>query len=114
MDPRLVERPRDRLVKIQWATELFNKEWAALQACSGFTGTPTFYASDVLQQTREYEMPGGYIHVIAISQVPGAIALGIQNLTENEQSLIKSQVTAILEYVFPFIFLFPFLYAYIY
>jgi hypothetical protein len=41
--------------------------------------------------------PGGYLHVLAMSRVPGCAMMDIEDLTENEISIIREQLTKILE-----------------
>ncbi|KAL1968235.1 hypothetical protein VTN77DRAFT_2070 [Rasamsonia byssochlamydoides] len=97
LNPALVERPRDRPVKIDWAKDVFCKEYRALQDCEDIGFTPLFYGSEELRQGWEYEFPGGYLNVIAMLRVPGSVTLDMEDLTENEQLLIKRQLTVILE-----------------
>ena len=59
--------------------------------------TPKFYGSEELLQDRLLEFPDGYLNVFAMSKVPGLVATDIQDLTDRERSLIKMQLTAILE-----------------
>jgi hypothetical protein len=41
--------------------------------------------------------PGGYLHVLAMSRLPGCAVTSIADLTENEVSIIREQLTKILE-----------------
>jgi len=41
--------------------------------------------------------PGGYLHVLAMSRVPGCSVEDIADLTDNELSIIRAQLTKILE-----------------
>ena len=62
--------------------------------------TPKFYGSEELLQDGQFEFPGGYLNIFAMSKVPGSVATDIQDLTDRERSLIsliKMQLTAILE-----------------
>ena len=97
MDPELIEPPEDRDGTIKWAMNSFKKECRAIKECESTMHTPKFYGSEELLQDRLLEFPDGYLNVFAMSKVPGLVATDIQDLTDRERSLIKMQLTAILE-----------------
>lgn len=89
----------EQTITIEMATRAFNLECQALRECydRNHPYTPEYFGSESLDQNREYIYPGGYLHVIAVSKMPGSIAPGMDDLTSSEQRLIKSQLTDILE-----------------
>lgn len=50
-----------------------------------------------LLQTREFENPGGYSNVIAMSRMPGRPVTEYGNLSGVEKQMIKGKVTGIFE-----------------
>jgi hypothetical protein len=96
MDPFLVY-PSDRPEVLEMAIRFFREECRAVKECETTGHTPTFYGSAELRQDNSDMFPGGYLHVLAMSRLPGCAVTNIADLTENEVSIIREQLTEILE-----------------
>jgi len=94
MDPYLLE---DRRSALGMATSWFREECHALKECETTGHTPIFYGCAELRQDNSDTFPGGYLHVLAMSRVPGRAVTDIADLTEDEVSIIREQLTKILE-----------------
>ena len=96
MDPFLIEQS-DRLAVFEGARNFFREECCAVKKCEMTGHTPIFYGSAELCQENSDMFPGGYLHVLAMSRLPGCAVTSIADLTENEVSIIREQLTKILE-----------------
>jgi hypothetical protein len=96
MDPFLIEQS-DRSGVLNMATNFFRKECRAVKECEITGRTPISYGCAELRQDNSDIFPGGYLHVLAMSRVPGCAMVDIEDLTENEISIIREQLTKILE-----------------
>jgi len=96
MDPFLIEQS-DRSVVLESAIRFFRKECRAVRQCETTDHTPIIYGCAELRQDNNNIFPGGYLHVLAMSRVPGCAMMDIEDLTENEISIIREQLTKILE-----------------
>ena len=96
MDPYLFV-PSDRPLILGMATNEFREECSALKECETTGHTPIFYGFAELRQDNSDVFPGGYLHVLAMSRVPGRAVTDIADLTEDEVSIIREQLTKILE-----------------
>jgi len=79
------------------ATKFFRKECSALEKCETTGHTPIFYGCAELRQDNSDVFPGGYVHALAMSRVPGCAMVDIEDLTEKEISIIREQLAKILE-----------------
>jgi len=79
------------------AIRSFREECHAVRECETTGHTPVFYGSAELHQDNSDVFPGGYLHVLAMSRVPGCSVIDIPDLTENELATIRTQLTNILE-----------------
>jgi hypothetical protein len=96
MDPFLIEQS-DRPAVLNLATNFFRKECRAVKKCETTGHTPISYGCAELRQGNSDIYPGGYLHVLAMSRVPGCSVADIADLTDNELSIIRAQLTKILE-----------------
>jgi hypothetical protein len=96
MDPFLIEQS-DRQAVLNMATNFFRKECRAVKGCETTGHTPISYGCAELRQGNSDIYPGGYLHVLAMSRVPGCSVVDIADLTDNELSIIRAQLTKILE-----------------
>jgi hypothetical protein len=96
MDPFLIEQS-DRLAVFEGARNFFREECCAVKKCEITGHTPISYGCAELRQDNSDMFPGGYLHVLAMSRVPGCAMMDIEDLTENEISIIREQLTKILE-----------------
>jgi hypothetical protein len=96
MDPFLIY-PGDRSEILDWAICYFRDECRAIKECETTGHTPIFYGCAELRQDNSDIFPGGYLHVLAMSRVPGCAVVEIADLTKDEVSTIKKQLTEILE-----------------
>jgi hypothetical protein len=96
MDPFLIERS-DRPAVLNMATNFFRKECRAVKECETTGHTPISYGCAELCQGNSDIYPGGYLHVLAMSRVPGCSVVDIADLTDDELSIIRAQLTKILE-----------------
>jgi hypothetical protein len=98
MNPLLIEPAEDRNGVVKWATRVFRRECQAIGACERATPyAPRLYGYAQLVQDDTYEFPGGYLHALAMSRVPGSPVPEINGLTDDERSVIKAQLLQILE-----------------
>ena len=78
----------------------FASEIAALEDSSDSGHTPHFLAYDKAFQDHPMPYPGGYIHVIVMSKLPGQnVRQILLNLSEQERSIIRDQLARVLDYV---------------
>ena len=96
MDPFLFEQS-DRPAVLGMATRILRKECRAIKECEKTSHAPAFYGCAELRQDNSDIFPGGYLHVLAMSRVPGCAVVEIADLTKNEVSIIRGQLTKILE-----------------
>jgi hypothetical protein len=96
MDPFLI-CPSDRPEILEMAIHFFREECSAVKECENTGHTPIFYGAAKLCQDKSDMFPGGYLHVLAMSRLPGCAVTDIADLTENEVSIIREQLTEILE-----------------
>jgi len=96
MDPFLIEQS-DRSVVLESAISFFREECHAVRQCETTDHTPIIYGCAELRQGNSDIYPGGYLHVLAMSRVPGCSVVDIADLTDNELSIIRAQLTKILE-----------------
>ena len=87
----------DRPVVLETATRWLREECHAVKECETTGHTPIFYGCAELRQDNNDIFPGGYLHVLAMSRVPGRAVTDIADLTENEVSIIREQLAKILE-----------------
>jgi hypothetical protein len=84
----------------QVALKGFASEIAALEDSSDSGHTPRFLAYEDTFQDRFMPYPGGYIHVIVMSKLPGQnVRQILLDLSEQERSIIRDQLASVLEYV---------------
>ena len=96
MDPFLIY-PSDRPETLEIAICFFREECRAVKECETTGHTPIFYGSAELRQDNSDIYPGGYLHILVMSRVPGCSVVDIAHLTDNELSIIKAQLAKILE-----------------
>ena len=96
MDPFLFEQS-DRPVILIMAVNFFREECRAVKECETSGHTPIFYGCAELRQDNSDIFPGGYLHVLAMSRVPGCTMVDMEDLTKNELSVIREQLTKTLE-----------------
>jgi hypothetical protein len=96
MDPFLIY-PGDRSEILDWAICYFRDECRAIKECETTGHTPIFYGSAELRQDDSDMFPGGYLHVLAMSKLPGCTVMDMADLTRDELSIIKEQLPKILE-----------------
>jgi hypothetical protein len=75
----------------------FREECRAVKQCETTGHTPTFHGSAELRQDDSDIFPGGYLHVIAMSKLPGYTVMDMTDLTRDELSIIREQLPKILE-----------------
>jgi hypothetical protein len=88
MDPFSIEQS-DRPAILEMAINFFRKECRAVKECERTGHTPIFYGCAELCQDNSDIFPGGYLHVLAMSRVPGCAVVEIADLTKNEVSIIR-------------------------
>jgi hypothetical protein len=91
MDPFLIEES-DRPSVLGMATNYFREECRAVKECETTGHTPIFYGCAELRQDNGDIFPGGYLHVLAMSRVPGCAVVETADLTKDEVSTIKSSL----------------------
>jgi hypothetical protein len=96
MDPFLIEES-DRPDVLEGAISFFRKECRTVKQCETTGRTPISYGCAELRQENSDMFPRGYLHVLAISRVPGRAVMDIADITENELSTIRKQLAKILE-----------------
>jgi hypothetical protein len=96
MDPFLIVQS-DRSVVSESATRYFREECRAIKQCETTDHTPILYGYAELRQGNSDIYPGGYLLVLAMSRVPGCSVVDIVKLTDDELSIIRTQLTKILE-----------------
>jgi hypothetical protein len=96
MDPFLIY-PGDRSEILDWVICYFRDECRAIKECETTGHTPIFYGSAELRQDNSDIHPGGYLHILAMSRVPGCSVVDIADLTANELSIIRTQLAQMLE-----------------
>jgi hypothetical protein len=96
MDPILIIQS-DRSAVLQSAINFFRRECRVVKQCETSDHTPIHYGCAELRQGDSDIYPGGYLHVLAMSRVPGCSVVDIAHLTDNELSIIRAQLTKILE-----------------
>ena len=83
---------------LETASRDFREECDTIRQCATATDhTPRFYGCEEVRQDNSDVFPGGYLHVLAMSRVPGRTVSDIPDLTDNELSIIREQLTRILE-----------------
>lgn len=82
---------------LETAIRNFREECDTVRECETTGRTPCFYGCEELHQDNSDIFPGGYLHVLAMSRVPGRAVVGIPDLTDDELSVIRQQLTKILE-----------------
>ncbi|KAB8257807.1 hypothetical protein BDV32DRAFT_151945 [Aspergillus pseudonomiae] len=92
-----LDEPRSYADHIEWGKRIFQDEVHALQLLQPLRGTPILYDHGVLQQTDRHDYPGGVIHAIAMSKMPGKPATEYEDLSNTERAYLKSKVIHILE-----------------
>jgi hypothetical protein len=84
----------------QMALEGFANEILALEDSSDCGHTPHLLAYDNPSQDHFMPYPGGYLRVIIMSKLPGQnVREVLLDLSEQERSIIRDQLTSVLEYV---------------
>jgi hypothetical protein len=96
MDPFLIEQS-DRPEVLEMAISFFREECRTLKQCETTGHTPILYGCAELRQDDSDIFPGGYLHVLAMSKVPGCAVMDIADLTGKELSIIRDQLARILE-----------------
>jgi hypothetical protein len=96
MDPFSFEKG-DRPVVLEMAISFFREECRAVKECETSGHTPLFYGCAELHQDNSDIFPGGYLHVLAMSRVPGCTMVDMVDLTKSELSVIKEQLAKTLE-----------------
>jgi hypothetical protein len=82
----------------QVAYEDFVNEWAALEDSSDSGHTPHVLYAGVTKQDSSMPYPGGYLHVIVMSTVPGQnVGRVLLDLSGSERDTIRDQLTSTLE-----------------
>ncbi|KAI9766158.1 MAG: hypothetical protein M1840_006725 [Geoglossum simile] len=75
-------------------------EYAALVDLVDSGHTPRYLAFSKMLQDRSMPYPGGYIHVLVMSKVPGQnVQKVLFDLTEEERAVIRDQLAGVLEYL---------------
>ncbi|PLB52506.1 hypothetical protein P170DRAFT_423373 [Aspergillus steynii IBT 23096] len=97
MNPRIIEDPKSRPGILEWSTRLFQNEIKALIDCQDLRSTPNLLGQSVQVQNNQYEYPGGYIHIIAMSRMPGMPVTEYSDLSDTEGVYIKARLMEILE-----------------
>ena len=88
-----VEDPELPVIQ-EWAKRIFIDECSVLEAADGSGHTPHYIDEDMQQQTSDMPYPGGYLHILLMSFVPGISPLAIfHDLTENDLDIIRTQIT---------------------
>ena len=83
---------------IAWAKRVFGDEIFALEDADGSGHTPHLISYLCDQQSSDMPYPGGYIHIILMSFVPGENPARIySNLTADDLQIIRKQLTQTLE-----------------
>jgi hypothetical protein len=83
------------------ASQVFNHESKALRDCQYSGRTPTYIGSAALFQDHTGLFPGGYLHLIAMTRLPGVPVVDVLGtLTGDDRKIIKTELAKILEYVF--------------
>ncbi|KAJ9293862.1 hypothetical protein DTO271G3_7489 [Paecilomyces variotii] len=98
MDPdAILETDREAILIM--ALNWFREEARCLQACETRDHrTPKFYGKEELVQGSQDLYPRGYMHVIAMSKVPGSPVTSFSRFTWREIEIIRKQLAEILEY----------------
>jgi hypothetical protein len=81
MDPFLFEQS-DRPAVLGMATRILRKECRAIKECEKTGHAPAFYGCAELRQDNSDIFPGDYLHVLAMSRVPGCAVVDIAGLTK--------------------------------
>jgi hypothetical protein len=89
--------PPDRPAVLGMGINFFRKECRAVKQCETTGHTPTFYGSAELRQGDSDMFPGGYLHVLVMSKLPGYTMMDMIDLTRDELSIIREQLPKILE-----------------
>jgi hypothetical protein len=84
-------------VALETASRNFREECDAVRECAATDHTPRFYGCEEVHQDNSDVFPGGYLYILAMSRVPGCAVSDISDLTDNELSIIREQLTRILE-----------------
>jgi hypothetical protein len=84
-------------VVLKKAISYFRKECRAVKQYDTTDHTPIIYGCAELRQGNSDIYPRGYLHVLAMSRVPGCSVEDIADLTDNELSIIRAQLTKMLE-----------------
>ncbi|KAJ9314126.1 hypothetical protein DTO271D3_5603 [Paecilomyces variotii] len=99
LDPESIPE-RDRAGRLWMATNWFREEARLLRECQSTEHrTPHFYGHEELVQGASGFFPGGYLHVIAMSKVPGKAVTSYKKFTESEIIAMQHQLTATLEHM---------------
>jgi len=96
MDPFLIVQS-DRSAVLESAISFFRRECFVVKQCEITGHTPIYYGCAELRQGNSDIYPGGYLLVLAMSRVPGCSVVDIVKLTDDELSIIRTQLTKILE-----------------
>lgn len=99
LNPRIIHNPGNRPGTLRWATDLFQDEIQALIDCRDLTRTPDLLDESVQAQDNQYEYPGGYLQIIAMSRMPGKPVTEYFDLSDFEGLHIKRELIEILEWV---------------
>lgn len=86
---------QDRASRASWAKRIFQDEVRTLRDTEGVKGCPNLLGHEVLEQTDEYEHPGGYLNIIAMSWMPGKPAPEYADLPYSETSYNMNEVIRI-------------------
>ncbi|PYH88785.1 hypothetical protein BO71DRAFT_364745 [Aspergillus ellipticus CBS 707.79] len=99
LNPRLLPAPENPVHVISNNKRTFGVEVQALKECfpACEERTPQLIGSSDDTQSREWEYPGGYLHLIAMSQHPGLPVDQIYDLSESEALNIKKELISILK-----------------
>jgi hypothetical protein len=82
---------------LESAISFFRRECLVVKQCEITGHTPIYYGCAELRQGNSDIYPGGYLHVLAMSRVSGCSVVDIADLTDIELSIIRTQLTKILE-----------------
>lgn len=97
MDPEVIlETDRNSIRKM--ALNWFREEADCIRDCeTADHRTPKFYGREELIQNDQDLYTGGYLHVIAMSKVPGSPVTTFSRFTKREIETIRKKLAEILE-----------------
>ncbi|KAJ9370116.1 hypothetical protein DTO282E5_5176 [Paecilomyces variotii] len=100
MDPRPILES-DRPTILEMAEDWFKEEVHCLESCQTENhATPILYGKEELVQADPSDLyPGGYLHAIAMSKVPGSPVTTFSKFSKKEINTIRQQLAGILEHM---------------